>query len=119
MTEEACRKYKNADADLNSVYQQILAAKAGEAAFVKALRGAQRAWVAFRDAHVQSIYPDANSTADYGTVYPMCRCVILEELTLQRTKQLRALWVEGVPEGESCAGTSVIKRNNSGPTRKR
>jgi uncharacterized protein YecT (DUF1311 family) len=62
MTAKACNKLKRADAELNRVYQQVLAAKATDADFVKAFREAQRAWISFRDAHVTSILPDPDLT---------------------------------------------------------
>src|SRR5215472_5756425 len=43
LTAQACGEFKKADTELYKVYQQILAANAGNAAFVKALREAQRA----------------------------------------------------------------------------
>jgi uncharacterized protein YecT (DUF1311 family) len=57
VNEEACNRFKKADAELNRVYQQILASKATDADFLKAFRQAQRAWISFRDAHVRSIFP--------------------------------------------------------------
>ncbi len=55
----ACVRLKNADAELNRLYQQILAAKAKEVDFVAALKKAEAAWIAFRDAHLTSIFPDS------------------------------------------------------------
>jgi uncharacterized protein YecT (DUF1311 family) len=118
LTEQACIKFKNLDGELNRVYSQILASNAGDASFVRALREAQRAWITFRDAHVKSIYPDPKPMA-YGSVYPMCRCGILEQLTAQRTKELRERWVDGTVEGDVCAGSSPIKRANFSPVRKK
>lgn len=119
LTQRACGEFKQADSELNRVYQQILAAHGGDAAFITALREAQRAWIAFRDAHVKSIYPDPDPVA-YGSVNPMCRCGILEQLTIQRSKQLRELWINGTVEGDVCAGSSPIKRRNSiSPARKK
>jgi uncharacterized protein YecT (DUF1311 family) len=118
LAEQACGKFKKADSELNRVYQQILTANTGDTRLVKALREAQRAWIAFRDAHVRSIYPDPDPMA-YGSVNPMCRCGILEQLTIQRSEQLRELWIDGTVEGDVCAGSSPIKRrNSSSPVRK-
>jgi uncharacterized protein YecT (DUF1311 family) len=107
MTEQVCGEFKKADAELNRVYQQILAAKAGDPAFVKAFREAQRAWIAFRDAHLKSIYPDPFPREAYGSANPMCQCGDLQELTAQRSKQLRKLWLEGGVEGDVCAGSTL------------
>jgi uncharacterized protein YecT (DUF1311 family) len=119
MTEQACGGFKKADAELNRVYQQILAAKAADAVFVKAFREAQRAWIAFRDAHLKSIYPDPFPKEAYGSANPMCQCGELQELTAQRSKQLRKLWIEGGVEGDVCAGSTLIQHPNSRPVAKK
>jgi uncharacterized protein YecT (DUF1311 family) len=108
MNEEACNRFKKADAELNRVYRQILASKATDADFLKAFRQAQRAWISFRDAHVRSIFPDPNPRA-YGSVYPMCRCTLLEGIATERTKELQHLWIDGLEEGDVCTGSCKIK----------
>jgi uncharacterized protein YecT (DUF1311 family) len=108
MNEEACNKFKKADTELNRVYQQVLASKAADADFLKAFRQAQRAWVSFRDAHVRSIFPDPNPRA-YGSVYPMCRCSLLERITTERTKEIHQLWIDGLEEGDVCSGSCKVK----------
>lgn len=115
MTEQACAEFKKADVELNRVYQQILAAKAGDAVFVKAFREAQRAWITFRAAHLKSIYPDPFPSKAYGSVNPMCQCGDLRELTAQRGQQLRKLWLEGSVEGNVCAGSTLIQHPISRP----
>jgi len=52
-----CQQYQKADAELNRVYQQLLAAGTGNPAFIDKLKAAQRAWVVFRDAQLEAIYP--------------------------------------------------------------
>ena len=108
MNDEACREYKKADAELNKMYQQILRENKTDALFVRKLRTAQRAWVTYRDALVESIYPAANPQSEYGSVYPMCYCAELTEITKKRTAELRA-WVDGIPEGDVCTGSRKIK----------
>jgi uncharacterized protein YecT (DUF1311 family) len=34
------------------------------------LRTAQRAWLAFRDAHLQELYPAKDKQGEYGSMYP-------------------------------------------------
>ena len=109
----ACEKLRAADAELNRIYQQVLVAKSKDANFVTALRGAQAAWIAFRDAHVKSVFPDSDPRA-YGSVYPMCRCNALEQITSQRVKEFRQLWTDGAEEGEVCCGSCTVKPRPSG-----
>jgi uncharacterized protein YecT (DUF1311 family) len=77
-----------ADADMNAVYKQVVAHR--DATFIKRLRIAQRAWLAFRDAHVDTIYGLSND-GHGGSMLPMCVARLRTELTLERTKQLRLL----------------------------
>ena len=119
MTDQACGEFKKADSELNRVYQQVLTAKGGDAVFVKAFREAQRAWIAFRDAHLKSIYPDPFPREVYGSANSMCQCGDLQELTVQRTRQLRKLWIEGTVEGDVCAGSSPIQSPTSRPVPKK
>lgn len=109
LNEDACAKYKKADTQMNTAYKQILEKYKSDAVFIEKLRTAQRLWVQFRDAHLESLYPDPNTLQAYGSVNPMCRCQALGELTKERTKQLKQ-WVDGVEEGEVCAGSIRIKQ---------
>lgn len=101
---EACAQYKVADDELNKIYAQILSEYKTDAAFVASLRAAQRAWVAYRDAHLEAMYPGVNKQQQYGSAYPMCRCYALAEATRERTETLRR-WVSGIEEGDVCGGS--------------
>ena len=72
--------------------------------FIRKLREAQRAWLAFREAELAARYPEQDKRLSYGSVYPMCRRQVLAELTGQQTAQLRQ-WLAGAEEGEVCAGS--------------
>jgi uncharacterized protein YecT (DUF1311 family) len=108
MNEEACGKYKKADAELNRVYQRIMRDYAKDKNFIQKMKIAQRAWIAFRGAHLGSIYPDSDPRA-YGSLNPMCRCMILHRLTEDRINSLRE-WADGVVEGYVCAGSMKFKK---------
>lgn len=104
MTADACASYKKADQSLNDTYKKVLAAYSKDTLFLQKLKAAQRAWVAFRDAHLDALYPAADKQAEYGSMFSTCRCAALQELTEQRTKELQK-WLDGVPEGETCRGS--------------
>ena len=106
LNKEACDEYKKADHEMNGAYQTILREYREERSFVAALRKAQLAWIRYRDTHVESIYPGAAS--QYGSVNLMCRCTQLATITRERTKILNQ-WIEGVEEGDVCAGSVKIK----------
>jgi len=107
LNQRACNEYKRADAELNKLYERILSENRADTVFVRKMRAAQRAWVSYRDAHLESLYPAADKR-EYGSVHPMCHCMSLTEITKKRTNELRR-WVQGVPEGEVCAGSIKIR----------
>ena len=111
LNEDACDAYKTADQELNSLYQQVLKLYASDAAFLKAFRASQQAWLTYRDAQLEARFPTRpgeEKRVTYGSVYPTCRCTILAELTVARNQQLR-VWVEGIAEGDVCSGSVRTK----------
>jgi uncharacterized protein YecT (DUF1311 family) len=120
MNGAACRKYARADDELNRVYRQIQREYADQPEFLEKLKEAQRAWLAYRDAHVDSVFPGEDKRAVYGSVFPMCHCGEMERLTAERTRVLQR-WIKGLPEGDVCAGTirpsAPLPRPRSRPRR--
>ncbi|ANE51569.1 lysozyme inhibitor LprI family protein [Flavisolibacter tropicus] len=84
LNQQADKKYKKADAELNKVYKELAALLTPErkALLVKA----QRAWITFRDTHCQF----TDSGYEGGSIQPMIYSLCMQELTEQRTKQLKA-----------------------------
>jgi uncharacterized protein YecT (DUF1311 family) len=102
--EDACAGFKQADALLNKNYNQILKQYKNDAAFLRKLRIAQRAWVAYRNAQVEALYPEPDKRTAYGSIYPTCRCVALAKVTTLRAEDLRK-WIDGAEEGDTCSGS--------------
>ena len=75
--------------------------------FLASLKEAQRCWIAFRDAQLKMKYP-GREQGYYGSVLPMCEMMYLTELTQDRIKALQ-VWIDGVEEGDVCAGTVKVK----------
>ena len=50
---------------------------------------AQKAWAAYRDAHIAAIYPEEG---EHGPVAGLTKASIRADLTRQRTRQLREWW---------------------------
>jgi uncharacterized protein YecT (DUF1311 family) len=107
LNKEACGKLQKADEELNQTYNKILRVYKDDTEFIEKLRAAQRAWIAFKDAHIASIFPKSRQ-GDYGSVKPMCACEILAAFTSERTKVLNQ-WLTGVEEGEVCSGSIKSK----------
>lgn len=90
-----------ADAEMNLVYQQILKKHAARGNFIKRLKAAQEAWLKFRDAHVDSLFPDRDEgELQTGTVYPMCKAMEMTRLTIERTNTLKKIL--NPKEGDVC-----------------
>jgi uncharacterized protein YecT (DUF1311 family) len=107
MNAETAGEFQAADKQLNSIYQEILSNYADDEAFIASLKEAQRCWIAFRDAQLKMKYPD-REPGYYGSILPSCEAMYLAELTQERIKTLQ-VWIDGVQEGDVCAGTVRIK----------
>lgn len=101
MNETGFNKYKKVDRQLNSVYKKIVAEYSKDTLFIKNFVTAQKAWIKFRDAEMISRFPNYDG---YGSSFPMCWYSVLQELTEERTKNLK-LWLTGMPEGDLCSGS--------------
>jgi uncharacterized protein YecT (DUF1311 family) len=108
LNECAARELKAADDELNRVYKEILNRNARDSVFLDRLKAAQRAWLSFRDAELEAIFPDSEKQIAYGSSYPMCYSIWETKFTIQRTQQLRR-WLVGTEEGEVCVGSLPIK----------
>ncbi len=108
MNRETCAESAKADAELNTIYGQVLRERKADAPFTRKMRAAQRAWVTYRDAHLAALYPATDTRREYGSVYPTCRCTALAEATRKRTEELRR-WTNGAAEGDVCAGSTKAR----------
>ena len=86
MRDCAGKEYKKADAELNSVYKQLMS-KLMDAGHQTALKTAQQAWIKYRDANCEfEAYLNRG-----GTIYPVVYTGCLSAMTTNRTKELREL----------------------------
>lgn len=85
MTECAERDYKASDAELNTLYRQIVRRLDGDADTKRLLVKAQRAWVAFRDSECGF----SASAVTGGSAYPMIQAMCLNDLTQKRVADFR------------------------------
>ncbi|MGB3541973.1 lysozyme inhibitor LprI family protein [Rubrivirga sp.] len=84
----ARRAMEATDGELNRVYQDLTGITTGDRE--ERIRTAQRAWVAFRDAHCDV----ASSDYEGGSMRPMVYGLCMAEVTVQRTIQLRSYYDE-------------------------
>jgi uncharacterized protein YecT (DUF1311 family) len=84
MRDCAGRDYKQADAELNALYKQLMATLSDKE-HQASLRSAQQAWLKYRDANCEF---DAFENRG-GTIYPVVYTSCLATMTTARTKELR------------------------------
>ena len=87
----ASEEAKRVDAELNRVYRELLSKNSDDPAAVEKIKKAQRAWVAFRDAYVEAMFPAEDKLAEYGSMYPMEVDLILAGLTRRQVDALKDL----------------------------
>ena len=109
LNQEANDKYKKADLELNTIYRKILLVYKEDTGFINNLKASQRIWITFRDAELKVKYPNSDSRY-YGSVFPMCASIYLEQLTRDRINTLK-IWIEGIEEGDVCIGSVHIKES--------
>ncbi|NSL89407.1 DUF1311 domain-containing protein [Chitinophaga sp. Mgbs1] len=102
LNKKAEKDYREADKELNTVYQQIVKDYAANKNFLTHLKDAQKVWIQLRDAQVKMMFPE--SAKFYGSVFPMCKSNYLTELTHQRIETLRT-WLSPHQEGDVCSGS--------------
>ena len=80
MQDQACAEFKKADDALHKTYKKILGDDKDNKVFLEKLKKAQRTWLAYRDSHLEALYPEEDKSY-YGSVFGMCACTAKKELT--------------------------------------
>ena len=86
-SDEAARN----DAELNEVYRKLLSQAASQEEAVAKIKAAERAWIAYRDAYMDAMYPAKDKQAEYGSIYPMEADLLRAELTQRQVTAIREL----------------------------
>lgn len=91
-----------ADRELNKTYRALLQKEGQNIIFVRKLRVAQKAWLAFRDADLEAMYAcEGDPRVCWGSIGPLCYASYKAKVTRERTKRLRELVDEG-PPADAC-----------------
>lgn len=107
------KHFKSADVEMNQAYRQLLTKYRSDAEFVKKLKLAQRAWLNYRDADMDSLYYQRDKPLAYGSVFPMCWAMEMTELTSERTKELKSML--DVQEGDVCGFSAASGSSRTNP----
>ena len=87
----ASQEAARVDAKLNHVYGQLLTKAGTDANAVAKIKAAERAWIAYRDAYIEAMYPASDKQAQYGSIYPMDVALLTTKLTQQHITDLEEL----------------------------
>ncbi len=98
MTQNSCREFKEVDLELTQVYNQVIENNKTQEVFIRNLKKAENSWIKYRDSHLSSVYSDP--AENYGSVHPMCVCLLKTEMTKSRISELKR-FLE-VTEGDVC-----------------
>jgi uncharacterized protein YecT (DUF1311 family) len=79
------------DAELNNVYQKLLSKAASLPEAATKIKAAERAWIAYRDAYMEAMYPAQDKQAEYGSMYPMEFDLVRAKLTKRQVTTLKEL----------------------------
>ena len=79
------------DAELNDVYRSLLSKAESQPEAVAKIKAAERAWIAYRDAYIDAMYPAKDKQAEYGSVYPMEVDLLRAKLTQQQVAALKEM----------------------------
>lgn len=90
----ASRTAAAADRQLQTLYQQVLAAAKNDPVALKKLRAEEAAWAAYRDAYIAATYPAADKQQMYGSSYPMKADLLRAHLTQLHIADLQRLLQE-------------------------
>ena len=102
-SEESAR----ADAELNEVYRKVLAEAGKQEEAVAKIKAAERAWIAYRDAYMDAMYPAKNKQAEYGSIYPMEADLLRAKLTQRQVTALKEL-LQQYSGGEHSATSETV-----------
>lgn len=84
-------RYARADALMNHTYRELLSQFKAQTDFIAKLTAAQATWLKFRRADIDSFFYAKDKIGTYGSVYPMCRSLLLIHLTGARTSELKTM----------------------------
>ena len=87
----ASEEARSADAAVNDIYQKLLSAAADQPVRAEKIRAVERAWISYRDAYVEAMYPAKDKQAAYGSIFPMEVDILRTRLTRLQIEALKDL----------------------------
>ncbi len=79
------------EAELNREYRKLLSMAGNDHERAAKIKLMERAWIAFRDAYLDAMYPAKDKQAEYGSMFPMEADMLRAQLTQQQIAALKEL----------------------------
>jgi len=79
------------EAELKDLQQKLALAARKEAGAIDKIGAAARAWITYRDAYLEAMYPAKDKQAAYGSIFPMEIGLLRAKLTREQIRALSEL----------------------------
>jgi len=87
----ASKEASRAETNRTVVYGKLLASASRQPDAIAKIKSSERAWIAYRDAYVDAMYPAEDKRAEYGSMFSMEVDLLRAKLTRQHIVDLRQL----------------------------
>ena len=98
MTICAGDELKRTDAELDEVYRKLLLSAASDKGSAAKIRTTERAWIAYRDAYMEAMFPGKDKQREYGSSYMIKFDLACAGLTRRQIAALEDLLEEYRPK---------------------
>jgi len=89
---------KRVNDELNAVYKLLLTKVRDNSIATAKIQMAQKAWVTYRDAYIDAMYPAKNKQAEYGSIFPMEVDLLGAKLARQQIGALQDILRQNDPQ---------------------
>ena len=95
-TQLAMNSYANeevmrVDAELKDLQQRLARAARKEPVAIDKIGAVTKAWIAYRNAYLEAMYPAKDKQAAYGSIFPMEFGLLRAKLTRRQIQEVREL----------------------------
>jgi uncharacterized protein YecT (DUF1311 family) len=91
MTMCAWEEAERTDAEMDRMYRDLLSRAAALPEAPPKIEATQAAWITYKDAYLEALFPADNKQAQYGTIYGMKLNLARAEVTRRQIVALRDL----------------------------
>jgi uncharacterized protein YecT (DUF1311 family) len=89
---------KHVNDELNKVYKLLLPKVRSNPVTTAKIQAAEKAWLSYRDAYIDAMYPAKDKQAEYGSIFPMEVDLLAAKLTREQISALQDIMRESDPQ---------------------